>query len=144
MRLTKPVINAAALTLVGLATASASIAASAAPAEPAKAYGGCVSKSSGYLRVLERNALAKSVNGKCKSTERKITWYSRTGIPKPSTLVFKRGTGTETCTRDASSTTTVWSFSCSVTSPTPTASPSPSISPTVTLPPTPTPSPTAT
>lgn len=54
----------------------------AAAVEPAKAYGGCVNKNTGYLRVLERNNLAKSVDGKCRSTERKITWYSRTGAPK--------------------------------------------------------------
>ncbi|WP_214103252.1 hypothetical protein [Acrocarpospora catenulata] len=56
--------------------------AAAAPAEPAKAYGGCVSKSTGYLRVLERNNLAKSTVGACKSTERKITFPSRTGLIK--------------------------------------------------------------
>lgn len=107
---------AAALFGAGLAVA--------APAEPAKAYGGCVSRSTGYLRVLERNNLAASVNGKCKSTERKITWYSRTGIPKPvpTSIVYKLGPVSANCVRDASSTSTAWSYTCT----TATASPSPS------------------
>lgn len=71
------ILSAAALVLVG---GGAGAAASAAWTEPAKSYGGCVSKSTGYLRVLERNNLAKSVNGGCKSTERKVTFYSRSGV----------------------------------------------------------------
>jgi hypothetical protein len=41
-----------------------------------------VSKSTGYLRILERNNLAKSAVGKCKSTERRITVPSTSGLIK--------------------------------------------------------------
>ncbi len=125
MRLRKPVTVVAAA-LVGLSTVGVSVA-SSAPAEPAKAYGGCVSKSTGYLRVLERNNLAKSVAGACKSTERKITFPSRTGVPAlPSKLVFKKATGTDTCTKDATSTASTWTFTCTFTiAPVPTPSPAP-------------------
>lgn len=72
-------VVAAALLAVGVfGGAVAAVAAS----EPAKAYGGCVSKSTGYLRVLERNNLAKSALGKCKSTERRITLPSTSGLIK--------------------------------------------------------------
>lgn len=120
MRRTLAIIAAA---LLAVCTVGVSVAASA-PAEPAKAYGGCVSKSTGYLRVLERAHLSSSVNGKCKSTETKITWYSRTGVPKPvpTTIVYKLGPVSANCTRDASSTSTAWSYTCT----TATASPSPS------------------
>ncbi|ETK36108.1 collagen-like triple helix repeat-containing protein [Microbispora sp. ATCC PTA-5024] len=70
---------AAALLAVGVfGGAVAAVAAS----EPAKSYGGCVSKSTGYLRILERNNLAKSSVGKCKSTERRITVPSTSGLIK--------------------------------------------------------------
>ncbi|MFI6813786.1 hypothetical protein ACIBG7_15300 [Nonomuraea sp. NPDC050328] len=57
-------------------------AASAAWKEPAGSYGGCVAKSTGQLRVLERDNLAKSVDGACNSRERKLTFYSRAGVDK--------------------------------------------------------------
>ncbi|WP_336214362.1 hypothetical protein [Nonomuraea sp. LPB2021202275-12-8] len=74
----KPLLVAAVAGLM-LASAGAGAAATTAFAEPAAAYGGCVSKTSGYVRILERGNLPKSVLGKCKSTEVKITWYSRSG-----------------------------------------------------------------
>jgi hypothetical protein len=75
----KPLLVAA---VAGLMLASAGAGAAVAADEPAAAYGGCISKTSGYLRILERGNLAKSVHGKCKSTEVKITFYSRSGAPK--------------------------------------------------------------
>ncbi len=112
----KPAIIASALVLAGTATA----ASAAAFTEPASAYGGCVSKSSGYLRVLERNNLSKSVNGACRSTERKITWFSRTGGkgpkgdtgpagpagPAPATLVLIYKGTTINCTKGTAATLT--------------------------------------
>lgn len=76
----KPVLAVAAAGPL-LAGGAAGATAASALSEPAKAYGGCVSKTSGYLRILERGNLPKSVWGKCKSTGVKITFYSRTGIP---------------------------------------------------------------
>ena len=114
-----------------LAVAVAGIAFAAAVGEPAKSYGGCVSKSTGYLRVLERNNLTASVDGKCKPNERKITWYSRKGLPLPSKLVFKRAAGTETC-EGTSRTSEVWTFTCTTPSPSPSPSPSASSTPTPT------------
>ncbi|MGW4641790.1 hypothetical protein ACWEN6_24950 [Sphaerisporangium sp. NPDC004334] len=124
MRLTKPVLAVAALALVALPTVGASAAATAT--EPAKAYGGCVSKSTGYLRVLERNNLAKSSAGACKSTERRITLPSVTGVPAlPTKLVFRKPAGTDSCTKvTAQSTSATWTFSCTFT-PAPSPSPSP-------------------
>ncbi|MEV4806745.1 hypothetical protein AB0K18_42695 [Nonomuraea sp. NPDC049421] len=75
----KPVLVAA---VAALMLASAGAGAAVAADEPAPAYGGCISKTSGYLRILERGNLPKSVWGKCKSTEVKITFYSRSGAPK--------------------------------------------------------------
>lgn len=124
MRLKKP----AAVLAAGLLLVAGGGVASAA-AEPAKSYGGCVSKSTGYLRILERNNLAASAAGKCKSSERRITLPSVTGVPKlPTKLVFKRPTGTDTCTKDATaSTSSTWTFNCVlVLAPTPTPSPTPS------------------
>jgi hypothetical protein len=88
--------------------------ATAATSEPAKAYGGCVSKSTGYLRILEKANLAKSAVGACKKTETKIVLPSATGL-SPSKLVFVRavstGTATETCARKGATSST-WTFSC--------------------------------
>ncbi|MCT9932460.1 hypothetical protein N5079_19855 [Planotetraspora sp. A-T 1434] len=104
--------------------------AASAPSEPAKAYGGCVSRSTGYLRVLERGNLAKSTAGACKSTERKITWPSRSGVVFPSKLVFKRALATETCAKDAAtSTSSAWVFSCTTVVVTPSPVPSPTPTP---------------
>ena len=98
--------------------------ASTAPAEPARAYGGCVSKSTGYVRVLERNALTKSVNGKCRSTERKITFYSRSGVDalvKPlSKFQITLDGVTAVCTRGANTAAGVPAYTCTKPSPTPT------------------------
>lgn len=79
----KPLLVAVAAGLV-LASAGAGAAGATALAdpEPAAAYGGCISKTSGYLRILERGNLPKSVFGKCQTTEVKITFYSRSGAPK--------------------------------------------------------------
>lgn len=116
------IIAAAAL----LAIVTAGIAFAAATTEPAKSYGGCVSRSTGYLRILERNNLAASAAGKCRATERRITLPSVTGLA-PGRLVFRRGPVTETCTR-ASATASTWTFGCASV----TATPSPSASPTPT------------
>lgn len=127
MRLSKPLaIAAAGLVLVG--GAGVAYGAAAVP-EPAKAYGGCVSKSTGYLRILERNNLAASAAGKCKSSERRITLPSVIGVPKlPTKLVFKRPSGVDTCTKNASaSTSSTWTFDC-VLVPAPTPTPTPSAS----------------
>jgi hypothetical protein len=100
--------------------------AASAPAEPAKSYGLCVSKSTGYTRALERTNLGKSSVGKCKSTETKITIPSVTW-PGPSKLVFVHtapaGTTTDTCTRSAATPSTL-TFACTtvVTPPSPAAS----------------------
>lgn len=121
MRLKKP----AAVLATGLLLVAGGGVASAAVTEPAKAYGGCVSKSTGYLRVLERNNLAASTSGKCKSSERRITLPSVTGVPKlPTKLVFKRPSGVDTCTKNAAaSTSSTWTFDCVLTVlPTPTPS----------------------
>lgn len=92
----------------------APMAGSAATVEPAKSYGLCVSKATGYTRALERTHLASSAAGKCKSTETKIVLPSVTW-PGPSKLVFVRtvptGTATETCSRKAATTST-WTYSC--------------------------------
>jgi hypothetical protein len=110
-----------------LAGASAS---TSAPAEPAKAYGLCVSHSTGYVRALERNTLGKSAVGACHpKTETKITVPSVSGLA-PGRLVFKEGLQTKTCT-PAAATTRTWTFICTTTS-TATTSPSPSPSPSAT------------
>ncbi|MFI6534199.1 hypothetical protein ACIBHY_17190 [Nonomuraea sp. NPDC050547] len=77
MKKTLAILAASALVLAG---GGAGAVAATAWTEPAKSYGGCISKATGYLRVLERNALTKSVSGSCKSTERKVTFYSRSGV----------------------------------------------------------------
>lgn len=113
----------AALVAAFLLFAVAGSMATAATVEPAKSYGLCVSKSTGYVRALERTHLASSAAGKCKSTETKITLPSVTW-PGPSKLVFVRGALTETCAR-TSATASTWTFNC-VTGPTPlTPSPTP-------------------
>lgn len=121
----KPFLVLAAGALV-LAGAGVSAAASAAWTEPAKSYGGCVSKTTGYLRVLERNALSKSVNGSCKSTERKITLYSRSGVDqlvKPlKKFQITYGGDTVVCTRGADA-ASVPAYACVKATPTPTPTP---------------------
>ncbi|MET7333260.1 hypothetical protein [Nonomuraea sp. NPDC005650] len=119
------VLSAAALVLVA---GGAGAMAATAWTEPAKAYGGCVSKSTGYLRVLERNNLAKSVNGGCKSTERKVTFYSRSGVDalvkplKGFELTFDGATGV--CKPNGSNAAGLPRFACTkVVTPSPTASP---------------------
>lgn len=120
----RKILAIVAVALLALATVGAAVAA-AAPVEPAKAYGVCVHKSTGVPRVLERNNLAKSVHGKCKSSERRITLPSVTGL-SPAKLVFRRAAETETCTR-VSATASTWTFSCAsvaIPSPSPSATPS--------------------
>ncbi|MEU1883445.1 hypothetical protein ABZ470_39580 [Streptosporangium sp. NPDC020072] len=75
------------LALVG----GAGVASAAAWSDPAPAYGGCVSKSSGYVRILERGNLPKSVQGKCKTTETKISWFSRSGGKGPKGEAGEKG-----------------------------------------------------
>ncbi|GGS88614.1 hypothetical protein ACFFV7_50880 [Nonomuraea spiralis] len=112
-----------ALLLVGASTA----AAVAAWTEPAKSYGGCVSKSTGYLRVLERNNLAKSVNGGCKSTERKVTFYSRSGVDalvKPlKGFEISLGGDTATCKPNGSNAAGLPRFACVKVTPAPSPTP---------------------
>ncbi len=133
-----------AIAAVGaLVLGGAGVAYASAFVEPAKAYGGCVSKNTGYLRVLERNALTKSVNGKCRSTERKITWYSRTGAPKgpkgdigpagPAGPAVKSWTWTAngvvyTCTDSDGD----LAYTCTGVTPSPSPSPSPTPTPSAT------------
>jgi hypothetical protein len=122
----KPILALAAGVLV-LVGGGAGAMAATAWTEPAKAYGGCVSKSTGYLRVLERNNLPKSVAGGCKSTERKITLYSRSGVDalvKPLRgfeLTFDGTTGV--CKPNGTSAAGLPRYAC--VKATPTASPSP-------------------
>ncbi|NRQ35971.1 hypothetical protein HII36_29675 [Nonomuraea sp. NN258] len=122
----KPLLVVAVAGLV-LAGAGVGAAASAAWKEPAKSYGGCVSKSTGYLRILERGNLPKSVSGACKSTERKITLYSRSGVdslvkPLKGFELTLDGT-TATCKPNGSTSAGLPKFAC--VKATPTASPSP-------------------
>lgn len=105
----------AALVAAFLLFAVAGSMATAATVEPAKSYGLCVSKSTGYVRALERTHLASSAAGKCKTTETKITLPSV--MYAPSRLVFVAGPLTQTCSKTASTATT-WTFNC-VTAPTP-------------------------
>lgn len=122
----------------------APVAATALAAEPAPAYGLCVNKNTGLTRVLERNNLASSKDGKCRTTERKITLPSIAG--GPSKLVFKRGSSTETCTRATRTFSATWTFTCTTVTvpvPSPSASPTPPApSPSPTFPPSPTADPT--
>lgn len=126
MKKTIAALAGGALLLVGLGTGAA---ASAAWTEPAKAYGGCVSKSTGYLRILERNNLSKSVNGGCRSTERKITLYSRSGVDqlvkplKGFELTFDGVTAT--CKPNGVNAAGLPRFACVKVTPSPSPSPSP-------------------
>ncbi|MGW6498536.1 hypothetical protein [Nonomuraea angiospora] len=118
------VLSAAALVLVG---GGAGAVAAAAWTEPAKAYGGCVSKSTGYLRVLERNSLSKSVNGSCKSTERKVTFYSRSGVDalvKPlKGFEISLGGDSATCKPNGTNAAGLPRFACTKATPTPSPTP---------------------
>lgn len=114
----------AALAALVLVLVTVGSVATAATSEPAKSYGGCVSKSTGYLRILERTHLASSAAGKCKDkTETKITFPSVTGL-SPSKVAFVRGALTDTCTRKAATAST-WTFNCVTGATPPTPSPSP-------------------
>jgi hypothetical protein len=118
------VLSAVALVLVG---GGAGAMASVAWTEPAKAYGGCVSKSTGYVRILERNNLTKSVNGGCKSTERKVTFYSRSGVDalvkplKGFELTFDGATGV--CKPNGTAPSGLPRFACTKVTPSPSPSP---------------------
>lgn len=120
MRKILAVLAAVVLTVASLASGSA-----ATVAEPAKAYGLCVSKSSpGVVRALERTRLADSRHGKCKASETRIVVPSVSGLikgpkgdtgpagPAPTTLTFKRGAAVETCTKDPVSTATALTYVC--------------------------------
>ncbi|HEX4816713.1 MAG TPA: hypothetical protein VFV66_28560 [Nonomuraea sp.] len=116
-----PLAATAVLILGGAGVAAASEASTAA-AKP-KQYGACVHRTTGVMRLLEPNRLKKSQFGKCKSTERKIYVPTKDAIPVvppvPATVVFKRSTGVETCTKTADATLT---YDCkTVPVPTPTA-----------------------
>ncbi|MEU4332317.1 hypothetical protein [Nonomuraea dietziae] len=104
--------------LGGVGVAAASVAAKA-PTQ----YGACVSKTTGAMRLLEPNRLKKSQHGKCRSSERKIYLPTKAGLPvippPPATVVYKRVTGVETCTKTTDATLT---YSC-VTVPAPSPSP---------------------
>jgi hypothetical protein len=114
------VLLAAILLIVGVLAVPA---ASATTTEPAKAYGVCISKSTGAMRVLERTNLDRSRYGKCKTTETKLTLPSISGLPKlPTKLVFHRNSGTDTCTKTGASTASTWVFACDF-DPVPTPSP---------------------
>nr|WP_062336217.1 hypothetical protein [Herbidospora sakaeratensis] len=120
-----------ALVSIGPAAANVSTTTALAAVEPAPAYGACGNKSTGLLRILERNNLASSKDGKCRDTERKITLPSIAGGPNK--LVFKRGLATETCTRATRTFSATWTFTCTtVTVPAPSPSPTPTPSPTAT------------
>ncbi|MGA5764464.1 hypothetical protein [Nonomuraea bangladeshensis] len=124
----KPLVVLAAALLV-LGGGAAGAMASAAWTEPAKAYGGCVSKTTGYVRILERNALSKSVAGACKSTERKVTFYSRSGVdalvkPLKGFEISLDGV-TATCKPNGTSKAGLPRFACVKAAPTASPSPTP-------------------
>lgn len=115
-----PLAAVAALILGGTGVAAASETSTAA-AKP-KQYGACVSTKTGAMRLLEPNRLKRSQYGKCKSTERKIYLPTKDGLPVvppiPATVVFKRGTSVETCTKTADA---VLTYDCKTPAPTPTS-----------------------
>ncbi|MFI6909866.1 hypothetical protein ACIBKY_52000 [Nonomuraea sp. NPDC050394] len=124
MKKTLAILAASALVLVG---GGAGAVAATAWTEPAKSYGGCVSKATGYLRVLERNALTKSVSGSCKSTERKITLYSRSGVDalvKPLRgFEISLGGDIATCRPNGSNAAGLPRYACTKATPSPTPTP---------------------
>jgi hypothetical protein len=75
---------------------------SAAHATQPVAYGACVNKKTGVLRVLERANLARSQVGACKQdgSETYISFYSKPGTPKGS-YPFLSGTGAPTAAAGA-------------------------------------------
>ncbi|TYB50223.1 hypothetical protein FXF51_56705 [Nonomuraea sp. PA05] len=113
-----PLAATAVLLLGGAGVAAASESATVA-AKP-KLYGACISTKTGAMRLLEPNRLKKSQHGKCKSSERKIYLPTRDGLPVvppvPATVVFKRGTSVETCTK---TTDTVLTYDCKTPAPSP-------------------------
>lgn len=132
---------AAAITLVGVTGAGIAVASSSSPS----VVGVCANKATGGLRLLEAKNVAKSQYGKCRSTEVKVplTTVVAKGPkgdkgdvgPAPAVIVYRRITGTETCTKGHRSTTTVVIYNCTnapVPVPTPTVTPTPTPTPTVT------------
>ncbi|MFI6814415.1 hypothetical protein ACIBG7_18535 [Nonomuraea sp. NPDC050328] len=103
--------------------------ADAAWKEPAASYGGCFPKNTGYLRILQRDNLDKSVHGKCNSREgEKITWYSRSGVDKlvkPLTAGFEISLGGQvaTCKPGKPGASKLPRFDCVTPSPSPSATP---------------------
>lgn len=107
----RKILALVATAILGLTIIGPAVASAAAP-EPAKSYGVCASKSTGALRVLERNRLPKSVFGKCKTTETRITLPSVSGVI-PGKLVFRWPAETWTCPQvSAATTVNTWTFSC--------------------------------
>ncbi|MFF0860883.1 hypothetical protein ACFYUV_03920 [Nonomuraea sp. NPDC003560] len=123
MRITKSAIVLSAL-VIGLGVTGAASASTAVPAKP-KSYGVCINAKTGALRLLEPLALRRSQYGKCKAGERKVKLPTLSAIPivppPPSTVVYKRGTAVETCTK---TTDTVLTYECK-TAPVPTPTPTP-------------------
>lgn len=116
--------SAAVLSVLALGLAVGGTAtASAAPAKP-QAYGFCVNAKSGVVRMLEPLALRRSAYGACKAGERRILLPTRHAIPVippvPATVVFKRGTAVETCTK---TTDAVLTYDCKTVIPSPSSSP---------------------
>jgi hypothetical protein len=122
MRIPKSAVVLSAL-VVGLGVSGVATASTAAPAP--KQYGACVSVKNGSLRLLEPLRLRRSQYGACKSTERKIYLPTKHAIPvippPPATVIYKRSTGVETCTK---TTDTVLTYECkTVPAPSPTPTP---------------------
>src|SRR5689334_12238816 len=101
--------------LAGGITFAAVQSASAAPVKP-KQVGACASKTTGALRLLEPNRLAKSQYGKCRSTEKKVplpTTYAPVKVVElPAKFQVKFGTTVAVCTKgaDVPATATVAAF----------------------------------
>ncbi|MFI6299527.1 hypothetical protein ACIBEJ_48590 [Nonomuraea sp. NPDC050790] len=120
MRISKSAaILSAAVIALGV---TGTVSASAAPTKP-KQYGACVNAKSGAMRLLEPLALRRSQHGKCKAGERKVYLPTKHAIPvvppAPATVVFKRGTAVETCTK---TTDVALTYDCK-TAPTPSPTP---------------------
>lgn len=119
-----PFAAVAVLLLGGAGVASASVNAKAA-AKP-KAYGYCANAKTGAWRMMLPLQPRKSQWGTCKSGEVKYLLPTRNAIPVvppvPATVIFKRGTSVETCTK---TTDTVLTYTCTTVVPSPSPTPTP-------------------
>lgn len=102
-RISKKFFVIAGITTALLSGGTAVAVAQVNEATKVKAYGFCVNKVDGTVRALERNNLAKSQYGKCRSNEVKVLVKEGTWLPTPvavpvAKFTTKRGTEVETCT----------------------------------------------